>query len=296
MDEPDQQYSDTCPMSVMALNGGVRHKQGNAWEMTMNRRNCRQVSTTLAIMLSLTCICIDAFSQQEKAAEARQAVDRALIVHGSKLSDGSIADWVGRGQIKIAGDDGGPRNFTVAVKGRSQMQRVVEMQEGATVRFGTDGKKTWQSAGLFKGDVAGRAAEFVESQTNRSVAALFSSDVQGRTYRDLGSEKKDFVPESVTSHAIEMQDEKGKATRYYIDNKSQLISRLEFDTGEYFTLPFGEEKYPLVAAYVFSDYRPVDGVMTPFKIEVYQGLIKIEEMTFESIEYNTGLTDDMFIP
>ncbi|MDM7995526.1 MAG: hypothetical protein QUT30_07575 [Acidobacteriota bacterium] len=262
----------------------------------MNRRNYRLASKILAMTLFLTCIWINAFSQEEKSAEARQAVDRALITHGSKLSDGSLSDWVGRGQIRITGDEGGPRNFTVAVKGRSQMQRVVEMQDGTAIRFGTDGKQTWQSAGLFKGNAAGRAAELAESLTNRSIASLFSSDAHGRIYRDLGSEKKDFVPESLTSHAIEVEDEKGKATRYYIDNKSHLISRLEFDTGEYFTLPFGEEKYPLVAAYVFSDYRPVDGVMTPFRIEVYQGLIKIEEMTFESIEYNTGLTDDMFIP
>jgi hypothetical protein len=59
---------------------------------------------------------------------------------------------------------------------------------------------------------------------------------------------------------------------------------------------FNDEQIPLASALVFSDYRNVDGVMTPFKIEVYLGLMKIEEMIFSSVQYNTGLGDEVFVP
>jgi outer membrane lipoprotein-sorting protein len=244
----------------------------------------------------LSCPLVYVFAQQDTAVAARRIVDRASSVHGSKLADGSIVDWVGRGQVKITGDENGPLRFVLVVKGKDRIQRVIETHGGAMLRYGSDGKKSWQSSGSFSGAAVGRAAQLIESQTTRSVSRLFESNAKGKSFRDMGSEKKDFIPQSVSSHAIEAEDEKGNITRYYVDNESSLVTRLEFETGEYYRLPFGDEEYPMMAAYVFSDYRPVDDVMTPFKIEVYQGLVKIEEMTFDSIQFNTGVTDDAFVP
>jgi hypothetical protein len=259
-------------------------------------RNRKAVAIIFVLTALLTGLCANAFAQREASETAEQAANRALRAHGGKWSDGSIRDWLGRGQIQITGNDSGSMNFTLAVKGRNMVQRVIEMPGGIALRHGSNGSRSWQSSGLYSGNAAGRAAQFIDSQTIRSIAGLFYNVSNGKPFRDLGSEKRDFIPQSSSSHAIESQDERGKATRYYVDNTNSLISRLEFDTGETFTLGFGEKTYPMTIALVFSDYRSVDGVMTPFKIEVYQGLVKVEEMTFTSIQYNTGMADSVFAP
>jgi hypothetical protein len=265
-------------------------------ESRMNSKYCGAASKSIALIVLVAFPFMNVHAQEKKAETAQQAVARALLAHGGKLADGSITDWVGRGKIRITGDENGSLDFTLAVKGRSKAQRVIKMPGDIMVRYGSDGKKNWQSSGSFSGDAVGRVAQIVECLTDRSVAGLFDNASQKKTYSDLDLKQKKFVSESATSRAIAVQDEKGKTTNYYIDNASSMVTRLEFDTGGTFRMPFGDEEYPLMAAFVFSDYRPLNGVMMPFKIEVYQGLVKIEEMNFDSIEFNTGLSDDEFVP
>jgi hypothetical protein len=254
------------------------------------------IKTAIIFSALLLSLMSGALAQEKKAETAQQAVARALLAHSGKWADGSITDWVGRGKIRITGDENGSLDFTLAVKGKAKAQRVIKMPGDIMLRYGSDGKKSWQSSGMFSGDAVGRTAQIVECLTDRSVAGLFDNASQKKTYSDLDVKQKKFVSESAASRAIAVQDEKGKTTNYYIDNASSMVTRLEFDTGGTFRMLFGEEEYPLMAAFVFSDYRTFNGVMMPYKIEVYQGLVKIEEMIFDSIEFNTGLSDDEFVP
>jgi hypothetical protein len=57
-----------------------------------------------------------------------------------------------------------------------------------------------------------------------------------------------------------------------------------------------KNKYPALAAFVFSDYRQVNGIPTPFKISVYEGLTKVEVLCFTSVQYNTGVKNKDFVP
>jgi hypothetical protein len=196
----------------------------------------------------------------------------------------------------ITGETKGPFDFTLMVKGRDKIQRIVETTTGALIRYGSDGKNSWQTSGPILGDAAGRVVYLIDSQTRRSVCSLFTNAAKGYALRDLGPAKKDASLKSASSRIIEAQDDKGQATRYYIDDTTSLITQLEYDTGQFYALPFDDQKYPLMAALVFSDYRRVDGIMAPFKIELYEGLIKIEEMNFTSIKLNNSLADDVFVP
>jgi hypothetical protein len=75
-----------------------------------------------------------------------------------------------------------------------------------------------------------------------------------------------------------------------------MVTRLEFEMGEIYTLLMSNKQYPTLASFVFSDYRQVNGIPTPFKITVYKGLTQIEEMNFTSVQYNTGVKDKDFVP
>jgi hypothetical protein len=52
----------------------------------------------------------------------------------------------------------------------------------------------------------------------------------------------------------------------------------------------------ILQAYVFSNFRFVQGIATPFTIEHFSNGIKVDEMAFTSVKYNTGVSDDVFLP
>ena len=73
-----------------------------------------------------------------------------------------------------------------------------------------------------------------------------------------------------------------------------MVTRLEFQTGR--AADIAGRPIPRIEAYVFSDFRSIQGRMTPFKIERYTGGIKMEEMQFSSVSYAATVPDDTFLP
>ena len=147
-----------------------------------------------------------------------------------------------------------------------------------------DGQIGWQGQTHFP---------FIESRTSRSIASFFNKN---GGLQDLGPADKDRAPGSESSRVLEAKNIKGDLTRYYIDNKTSLVTRLEFDTGAVYTTLFSNTPRPVFASLVFSDYRNIDGFIVPFNIKVYRGLVKIEEMTFTSVQSNAGIKDEQFTP
>jgi hypothetical protein len=264
--------------------------------MRMNFRHFDWLAKALASLMVFACAAASLFGQQSTAETAPQIIGRALQAHGGQQAFGNIVDWVGNGRISITGGGNNPSDLTLMVKGANKVQRIVTNGAGGTVRYGSDGVKTWQSSGPFSSVAIGRADYFIQSQTRRSIADVLAHVSSGYAFTDLGPASANSVPANSPSRVIQARNGAGQITRYYIDNATSLILRLEFDTGGFYTMLFGNTKYPLVAAYVFSDYRRVNGLMTPFKIETYLGLTKIEEMDFDSVQYNAGVADEMFVP
>jgi hypothetical protein len=232
------------------------------------------------------------FGQQETA---QQIVNRAAQAYNNQWKGDAIKDWVGSGKITIIGNTKGPSNFSITVKQKDKVKRVVKTSDGNKVMMssGSDGKKQWHVTGPFKGNATGSVAHFIDSQTGRAIGRLFDD---ANALKSLGNADKKYASESGSGKIIEIKNGKGLSTRYFIDNKSSLITRLEFETGESYSLLLGNKKYPSMATFVFSDYRSVNGIPTPFKIDVYKGLVQIEQMKFTSVQYNTGIKDDVFVP
>jgi hypothetical protein len=132
---------------------------------------------------------------------------------------------------------------------------------------------------------AGRpTSQFIESQTIRSVQSLFVGG--GRVLRDLGLKEE--------ARVIEAEDKDGRKTSYSVDLGTSLIHRIEFVTGELKDIV--GRPVPSTDAYVFSDFRQVQGVTTSFRIERYINGIKTEETQFTSVSFNASLTDAPFRP
>jgi hypothetical protein len=221
--------------------------------------------------------------------EAAATLQRGLAAHGSRLASGEITDSISEGKLTYFNAEGPQATFDVTLtrKGTGHVQRVVKQPSGA-LRQGTDGTRTWDSfGGWFTAAAQGHALQFLESQTVRSVQTLFNHQAEGLAVRHRGKTNGAGV--------IEGEDRRGRKTSYFIDDKTSIVTKLEFVTGEAKD-PFSGKIVPLTDTYVFSDHRMIQGVLTPFKIERYIGGTKAEEMQFTSVRYNASLKDDLFKP
>jgi len=205
------------------------------------------------------------------------AVARALANYGQGLVSGAIQDWICEGTLTLFTSSGPKATLpmTLLRKGGGQVQRVVD--QGTNVqKQGSDGTETWDSIAGFRTVAQVRTQNFLESQTDRSIHALLNHQGLGLMLKDVGSTGQLL--------SIEAVDGKGRKTKYTVDLNSAVISELEFTTGT------------VADKYVFSDYRRVQGILTPFKTVRFVDGLKVEEMQFTSVRYNASVKDSDFKP
>src|SRR5438552_15158185 len=218
---------------------------------------------------------------------AAAAVQRALTAYGQPLSTGEIGDSIGDGKLTFFALGGAKATFnlTLMLKGNTKVQRVIKEPAGE-LKQGTDGVSSWESfQSLYTPTAHGRALQFIESHTTRSLPRLFNYQKEGLTLRDMGSRDK--------ARLVEAEDRQGKKTTYFIDADTSVINKFEFVTGQAKD-PFSGAQLSAMDTYVFSDHRMIQGVLTAFKIERYSGSNKIEEIQFSTVKYNAGLKDSDF--
>jgi hypothetical protein len=256
----------------------------------MNNKLLRMLPAAVILLM----YCVWAGNEFCRAETPQQIVDRASQAYNDKWKGNTIKDYIGSGKITITGNPHSPLDFTMSVKQNNKVKLKVITPDGQNVLIsdGSNGQKSWHASGLFSGDATGVVAHFIDSQTLRSIARLFDN---GNSLTDLGPADPNHAPESASSRVIEAT-KGGNTTRYYISNTTSLITRIEFETGASYTMLLSKTRYPAMASFVFSNYQTVNGIPTPFKIGVYEGLTKIEELNFTSVQYNTNAKDDDFVP
>ena len=227
-------------------------------------------------------------NQEQPAA----VIDRAVNAHGGRRALDSIRDSIAEGRLTFFTGKT-PKNtvdVTVIRKGDAQIQRILREGNGES-RQGSDGTTAWDSFnGMTAPATAGLVRRYIESQTVRAVGSLFDSPPRGHLVRDGGLKNN--------ARVLEIEIVAGGSlpfsTRYSVDEATSLVTRIEFVTGEAKDL-FGQT-IPTTESYLFSDFRSVQGVSTPFRIERYVDGLKIEETRFTSVRYNVSVPDDVFKP
>jgi hypothetical protein len=240
-------------------------------------------------LLIVTAVCTLPAWSQIAVETPTQLLQRAVGVYGGRDALDRIADSVSEGTVTYFTKTGPQASFpiTLLVRGGTQAQRIIR-QPGGELREGTDGVRTWTSApGGFVSSARGRALHFIESQTSRSRLRLLSYERESLVLRDAGL--------SGNSRILETEDGDGKKTSYFIDNTTSLITKLEFVTG-YSPDIFRANTIARKDTYVFSNYRVVQGLPTPLKIERYVDGVKAEEIVLRSVQYNAALRNEAFRP
>ncbi len=247
-----------------------------------------------AFVLKFFFFLVAAFLLSDGRAQAletpHQAVQRALTAHGNKVNGQDIQDFTATGTVTAFGMGIPPRAYdlTLVRKGTTHMQRVIKDVKGE-IRQGTDGSQEWVSYLSGRRVVAAPAivVQFIESQTARSIQRLFNYQSEGLMLRDIETTQR--------GHTIEAEDRQGRKTNYTIDNGTSRITQIEFIIGAAKDAISGKP-VSVRDTYRFSDFRPIQGVLTPFKIERYYSGMKTEEMTFRTAKYNSAVPTTAFRP
>jgi hypothetical protein len=176
--------------------------------------------------------------------------------------------------------------FAVTVWRKGNLvQRSIRSQKGEQ-RQGTDGKQTWDAFGDFVTAAYGPALEFLETQTVRALPNLFEYQARGSRLRDDGMRGADRV--------LTIEEANSRTTTYVIERGRSLVTRLEIVSGQ--APDMLGRRMSIVESYVFSDFRNIQSIPTPFKVEHFTNDLKVDELRFTTIRYNTGLAADMFHP
>ena len=199
-----------------------------------------------------------------------------------------LPGWVSEGTVTLFTANGPKATFDVTLirQGDSKLQRIIH-QPGVDVRLGTDGSESWHSLSIgMRTEAIGQPGHFIDSQTVRSVARFLDYENRGLELGDKGR--------VADARVVEARGPGGRRTDYNIDDATSMVTRLEFVTGEA-TDPFGNV-IPRTETYLFSDFRAVDGIPTPFKVERLINGLKAEEMVFTSVSYTTTVGAGDFKP
>jgi hypothetical protein len=225
---------------------------------------------------------------QPKLEPSTQVFQRALEASGGRQSMNGVVDVVADGTVTFysSGVAQQPLPVTLIRKGDRQVQRTIKYPSGER-RQGTNGSQTWDSFGHQWTAAAGPALDFIETNTARGLQNLFDFESRGSKLHDDGMRG--------AHRALTIEESNGRTTTYVIDTPTSRVTTVEFVSGQAGDM-FGLRRLPIVETFVFSDFRRTQALWTPFRIEHYSNGLKIEELQFTSIRFNTSQKDEVFHP
>lgn len=138
-----------------------------------------------------------------------------------------------------------------------------------------DGTAGWGS--MMGGPVQDQTAELKASLAYGDHVLRLAGQ-PGWTVRPLPDAEVEGKPAQV----IEIADEAGHATRFYLDPESHLTVKTAHEDGGETTETF------------YADYRPIDGVQVAHKTTVLQNGIKAAEITFTEVQVNPEVVPAVF--
>ena len=101
------------------------------------------------------------------------------------------------------------------------------------------------------------------------------------TLQFVGRDMVDFTRVDI----LEIRDEDRTRISLYVDRSTRLLIKK--------TVRRIDD--PQVHEEVYSNYHELDGVLTPLLVSRYTDGVKTMEIRFETVSYNTGLSDDLFV-
>jgi hypothetical protein len=150
------------------------------------------------------------------------------------------------------------------------------------IEEGFDGETAWQNSAL-QGPRILEGDEMVSAKRAAALSLITS-------WRDVYKDARTIGPGDIDGKPawkVEMTPKEGKPETFYFDRDSGLLVRISAVV----STPLGD----ISTESTMSDFRPVDGILTPFAMSE-KALSQNIVMTFGSITYNVPLPANRFDP
>lgn len=179
-----------------------------------------------------------------------------------------------------AGGQAAVMRITVSTKRPNLVRRDMTVAD-ETHSLGFDGRIAWQAGPGGAMPLSGPQAESIRSEGEFD-SVLLTYREQGHLVDLAGQEKMD----GRTVHTVRIKRKEGPVQTYYLDAETGLEHKVvtESDAG-------GQR---VTSEMVLSDYRTVEGRTMPFKARQLVNGQLAAEITFDRIEFNVPLDDELF--
>jgi hypothetical protein len=148
------------------------------------------------------------------------------------------------------------------------------------IEEGYDGEIAWENSAL-QGPRVLEGDEKIEVKHAATLSLITSWRDVYKDAQTVGSEDIDGKP----AWKVEMTPKEGRPETFYFDRDSGLLVRI----AAVFSSPLGS----IQTESTMSDFRPVDGILTPFTL-TEKAMSQNIVMRFRSVAYNVSLPKDRF--
>jgi len=146
---------------------------------------------------------------------------------------------------------------------------------GQRIQFNQSNGKPWDGNALTLEPIGRRVLEFVQTGHARALLNIFKATSRNAQVVDSGA--------SDGARLLDVRETSGASTRYSLDASTFQLRRMDFQRGQ--SVDAAGKIKPLVETYLYSDFRPIAGISTAFKVEHYSNGTKQEELTFTNVRY-----------
>jgi hypothetical protein len=207
-----------------------------------------------------------------------KVLDQSLARSGGAAAYARVKSFVMTGTVEMTGHNiNGP--ISIYQQG-DKTYSVTELPGIGKIEEGCDGETAWEMNAL-QGARIKDGPEKVASMRAAKMTLLSTWRESYKSARTVGIENVDGKP----AWKVEMTPKEGAPEMYYFDRKSALLVRMTQ------TLPTALGDIPVDVS--LSDYRPVDGIQTPFAM-VQKAMSQTLNMRFDKVTYNAKIEPTRF--
>lgn len=184
----------------------------------------------------------------------------------------------------MSGISDATNQFDCEVIGKGDKLRLEMEILGQKNILGYDGKQGWSQVGDWVCPSPETTVRRLRDELDHGLNAL--------EYLNDRESQLEILPAKSTAgklcDVLKLTPKNGKWTIFYADPASHLILKSEFMGHD------NEQGIEVVESFEYGDYRPVDGVPTPFKVREFAGNKVTSETIIETVAIDDDIKDSLF--
>lgn len=248
-----------------------------------SKRDPDPTYAAVAVLLALQAACWVPGAAAAAADPAAQAlIDRVLVAYGGWPKLSAVSSYRMQGAL-ITGHDKSPIPTERIFSRPGRLKIVITHPERAEVRY-IDGDRGWRTAP--KGGTEPASGAMLDAMVLQRARAALPWLLADR--RDEVRLLALDTPDSDGLAGLEVRLGEGLLLRAFVDRRTHQVTRVitQLDRGG----------MSIAFAARYSDFRPVSGVLFPFREENFTGGSLVASTAFDTITLNPPLSDRDFLP